>query len=233
MGDAVAVAYVHPNEVAHSWHSCYVNLLGHDLTAHQRVLRGGFVATRCGTGGIVEARNKAVEQFLSDDAADWLWWIDTDMGFAPDTVDRLMAAADPDERPIVGALCFSQREVEADGMGGYRCQPCPTLYQWAQVGDDRQGFTAWLDYPADTLTQVAATGSACILIHRTVLEKLAAEHGPNWYSRLLNPSTGQLLSEDLSFCARSGAAGLPVFVDTSVKTSHLKPIWLAEGDYRP
>lgn len=231
MGDAVTVAYVHSTEVAHSWHSCYVNLLGHDLTSQQRILRGGFLAMRCGTGGIVAARNEAVQQFVDGDT-DWLWWIDTDMGFAPDTVDRLMASADPVERPVVGALAFSQREVELDGMGGYRCEPCPTLFRWAEVADGRSGFTAWTDYPSNQLVQVAGTGAACILIHRTVFEKVAAEHGSNWYSRMVNPSTGQLISEDLSFCARVAAAGIPVHVDTGVKTSHLKPIWLAESDFR-
>lgn len=231
MPDAVTVAYVHPNEVAHSWHTSYVNLLGHDLTAHQRILRGGFLAVRCGTGGLIDARNEAVRQFLTGDT-DWLWWIDTDMGFAPDTVDRLMDAADPTDRPVVGALCFSQRELQPDGLGGYRCTPCPTLFRWAQVGDGREGFTAWMDYPQDQVVPVAGTGSACILIHRGVLEKVAATYPDNWYGRMTNPSTGQVLSEDLSFCARVAACGFPIHVDTGVKTSHLKAIWLAEGDYR-
>lgn len=46
-----------------------------------------------------------------------------------------------------------------------------------------------------------------------------------------NPDTGQLLSEDLSFCAKAVACGFPVHVDTRVNTSHLKPIWLSEDDY--
>ena len=34
------------------------------------------------------------------------------MGFAPDTINRLLEAADPVERPVVGGLCFTQREEE-------------------------------------------------------------------------------------------------------------------------
>lgn len=229
--EAVTVAYVHDLEVAHSWHACYINLLGHDLATHQRVVRGGFIAMRCGTGGIVAARNETIERFLDSRDADWLWWVDTDMGFAPDTVDRLLAAADPTDRPIMGGLCFAQREIDRDGMGGFRCRPVPTLYRWVQVGDGQQGFTAWLDYPADQVVPVAGTGSACILIHRSVLEKVAQQYGPNWYTRMTNPSTGQLIGEDLSFCAKAAACGFPLHVDTSVKTTHLKAVWLAEGDY--
>jgi hypothetical protein len=63
------------------------------------------------------------------------------------------------------------------------------------------------------------------------LEKLGAD-GPHWYSRLTNPTTGQLLSEDLSFCARAVQADFPIHVDTSVKTTHMKTQWVSEADYR-
>ena len=65
------------------------------MTNHGRVIRGGYMGVRYGTGGIVEARNTVARRFLSRDRADWLFWIDTDMGFAPDTIDRLIANADP------------------------------------------------------------------------------------------------------------------------------------------
>lgn len=227
---SACLAYVHAEEVAHSWHLSVVATLGHDMAHTQRILRGGFLAMRCGTGGIVEARNETVRRFLDGDA-EWLWWTDTDMGFAEDTLDRLIAVADPAERPIVGALCFAQQEYAGDGMSGYRTRACPTLYRWAETADGRQGFTAWRDYPRDELVEVAATGSACVVIHRSVLAALAERYGPNWYGRMTNPSTGQLISEDLSFCAKAVQCGFSVHVDTRVKTTHLKPIWLAEEHF--
>lgn len=230
MPDTVTLGYIHPADVAHSWHSSVLNLIAHDMGAHQRVVRGGWIAVRSGTGGIIEARNKVVERFLDSDP-DWLFWVDTDMGFTPDTVDRLVASADVDERPIMGALCFAQRETELDGLGGFRTTPIPTVYQYVELEDGRHGFTPWLDYPRDQVVPVAATGSACLVIHRRVLEAVHAEHGPRWYDRMTNPSTGQKISEDLSFCAKAAALGFPTHVDTSVKTSHLKPIWLAEEDF--
>lgn len=226
--DAVVLAYVHDAEVAYSWHHSVVNLLGYDISAHQHVVRGGWLAVRYGTGGIVDARNQAVEQFLAGDA-DWLFWIDTDMGFAPDTVDQLLAAADRVERPVVGGLCFAQREYAPDGAGGFRCTAVPTLYRWEEREDGVAGFAPWLDYPADQVVPVDATGSACLLIHRSALEAAGAQP----YSRMANPTTGQLISEDLAFCARLAAKGVPVHVHTGVRTTHLKHVWLAEGDYDP
>lgn len=222
---SVMVAWVHSEMVAHSW---FTSLMTAVMTTPEI---GPYVAMRYGTDGLPAARTRVAEQFLTS-GVDWLWVVDTDMGFAPDALSRLLASADPVERPIVGALCFANRETHTDGFGGYRCSAVPTLYQWAQRGDGTSGFAPIYDYPRDALVQVAGTGSACIVIHRSVFEKVAAKFGPVWYQRLTNPSDGSLLGEDLSFCARVVECGLPIFVNTAVKTTHLKPIWLQEDDYQ-
>lgn len=197
-----------------------------------RIVRGGILAMRCGgPNGLVEARNKAVAGFLDQDKAEWLFWIDTDMGFAPDTVERLLEAADPVQRPIVGALAFAQRERTLDGMGGFRTTAAPTIFDWASRQDGARGFLGRSQYPINTLTRCAGTGSACILIHRSVFTRIAEKYGPIWYDRVINPETGQLVGEDLSLCARAAALDIPVHVHTGVRTTHLKEFWLAEEDY--
>jgi hypothetical protein len=153
------------------------------------------------------------------------------MGFPADTAERLLEAADPAERPIVGALCFSQRETEPDHMGGWRCQAVPTIFDWAHLDNGHEGFSVRWDYPHDAVTRCAGTGSACILVHRSVFSRVAAAYGPAWYEMAPNPTTGQLIGEDLSFCARAGALGIPVYVHTGVAASHMKRVWLAEDNY--
>jgi hypothetical protein len=231
---AVTVAYTHSNNVTYSWHHSIVELIGWDMANHARILRGGYVAMRCGTDGLVEGRNRAVREFLADGRADWLFWADTDQGFEPDTVDRLIEAADPHLRPIVGALCFSQREIDADGMGGWRCAPTPTVFDWAKIQTEtgeQQGFAVRWDYPPDTVLRCAGTGSACILIHRSAFEAVRNKCGPSWYDKIPNITTGQRISEDLSFCVRAGALGIPIHVHTGVRTTHMKTVWVAEEDY--
>lgn len=227
---SVTVAYVHANEVAHSWHLSLLDLVGWDLSHHQRVMRGGWMGMRCGTDGLPQARNQAVAKFLSEKDADWLFWIDTDMGFERDTVDQLLAVADPIQRPIVGGLCFAQRERQLDGYGGYRCMSAPTIYDWVSV-DDKTGFMGRAHYPINSVVRCAGTGSACILIHRSVFERIQEANGPVWYDRVVNKDMGQLVSEDLSFCMRAGALNIPVHVNTGVRTTHLKQFWLAEEDF--
>jgi len=233
---SVTVAYVHQNEVTYSWHHSMIELVGYDLVNHGRVMSGGYIAMRCGSDGLVEARNKAVRSFLEDRPSDWLFWIDTDMGFEMDTIDRLLEAADPVERPMVGGLCFSMRETEADGMGGWLTAPTPTVFDWAKIpgkdgAEPQMGFAVRWDYPVNTLVQCAGTGSACLLIHRSVFERLAGKYGPIWYNRVPNTSTGQLISEDLSFCLRAAAEQIPLYVHTGVRTTHMKSAWVGEQDY--
>lgn len=229
-GKAV-LAYVVSDSVAYSWHRSMMGLVAYDSGEAGRLRDGGgFLAIKYGTGGLIHARNQAVYEFLEDyPDADWLFWLDTDMGFQPDALELLLGAADPVERPIVGALCFSQRDDEPDGMGGWRVQATPTIYDWITLAD-QTGYAVRWDYPQDTVTRCAATGSACIVIHRSVLERIREEFG-TWYDRVPNPSTGQVFSEDLSFCVRAGGLDFPVYVDTRVKTTHFKHQWVSEEDY--
>lgn len=226
MTDPVTVAYVHGHEVAYSWHKSYLDLMVHDLTADRRTARGGTLAVKYPTGGIVDARNQVVEQFLQRDVP-WLWWVDTDMGFPPDIVDRLAQAAVTNDATVIGALCFAHRETEPDGFGGWHTTPVPTLYDWVERPDGLTGFAPRYTYQRDTVQQVAATGSAAILIHRDVFTAIDG----GWYDPVVNPSDGRRLGEDMSFCVRATAAGHPVHVDTSVKTTHFKNLWVGEHTF--
>ena len=221
--DSVLVAYVHGTDVAYSWHASLMNMLLYDVGNHGRLAAGGYLAVRYGTGGIADARNKAAAQFL-ETGHQWMFWIDTDMGFAPDTVDRLIDAADPEERPVVGGLCFAQREMMVDDMGGFVTIPQPTIYDWLKADNGEQGFVPRMNYQRDQLVGAAGTGSACLLIHRSVFERLERDA---WYSPLWNGK--QVLSEDLSFCVRLAQADIPLWIHTGVKTTHLKPNWVSEA----
>jgi len=229
--DAVVIAYVHNKDVAYSWHHSMIEMVGWDLTHEGRIMAGGYIAMKCSTNGLVDARNKTIKLFLKEHQADWLFWVDTDMGFTPDTLDRLMAAADPVERPIVGALAFTQREEESDGMGGWRTRAAPTVFDWLKLDDGQMGFAVRWDYPVDMVARCAGTGSACILIHRSVFERMEERFGPVWYDQVPNTTMGQIVSEDLSFCMRAGVLDIPVHVHTGVKTTHQKVLWLTEENY--
>jgi GT2 family glycosyltransferase len=205
-------------------------MLLYDAGTSQRLIRGGYIAMRCNSGGLVEGRNKVAREFLTHDA-DWLFIVDSDMGFAPDTLERLLDAADPDERPIMGVLYFAWREVEVDGASGFRCKAAPVIHDWVETSEG-QLFMGVNRYPQDTVMRCAGTGCGGLLVHRGVFEKIEANYGPAWYDRIRGDD-GRWISEDLSFCVRAGALGFPVHVHTGVKCTHMKTLWVSEEDYQP
>ena len=230
-GPAVAVAFIHDgNEVEYSFFHSYFQLIRFDGLLHARTWRGGEFSIRGGTDGLAAARNVAVRDFLRDSDAEWLWWVDTDMGFAPDTVELLLQASDPADRPIMGALCFANRDVDNDGMGGRLALAAPVIMDWKHV-DGEAGFDTRWNYAQNAIVRCDGVGSACVLIHRSVFERMQVEFGEHWYTRRINTTTGALMSEDLSFCSRAMALEIPVHVHTAVKTTHAKRVWLSEDHY--
>lgn len=219
----VVAAYLHGGHVAHSFHHSCRNLWIWDATHHRRII--GFIGQECGAGRITDGRNDVVRRFLATDA-EWLLFIDSDMGFDPDAVDRLVAAADPVDRPVVGGLCFGQRRGAVGPAGSVRLQQFPTIYQWVMGGIT--GCAPIHDYPADSLVRCDATGAAFLLIHRSALETLRGRYDEPrpWFDEMIQ--AGRVFGEDLTFCWRLRESGVPLHVHTGVRTSHYKHGYLTD-----
>lgn len=226
----VVVAYLHPGEVTYSFHSSLNRLVDYDRSRDPSEWRlGQWMAVSCGTGGLIEARNQTIRDFL-EGPGEWLLIVDSDMGFQPDALDHLLAVADPEERPIVGGLCFAWKETTPDGVGGFRCSPRATIFDWVEREGQPSVFMGRSIYPVNAVVRCDATGAAFLLVHRNVLEQIRGEHGEHWFDRVPG-SDGSLLGEDISFCLRAGALGIPLHVHTGVKTTHMKHLWVSEHDF--
>lgn len=219
----VTVAWLHPGEYAYCFAESMKDMMFFDVANQGRIMGHphGTVAKQCSSAGIVEGRNKVARAFLDETESDWLLWIDSDMGFAPDTCDRLLAAADPKDRPVVGGLCFAASADGSASFHGMRHRCVPTMYDFVE-NDTEVGFTARLAYPADEVVQVGGTGSALLLVHRSVLDAIRAKYGDNWYTPVTHPKGPTTFSEDLSFCIRVQSVDRSVWVHTGVKTTHDK-----------
>jgi GT2 family glycosyltransferase len=215
----VVAAYPHPHEVSARFHKCWDSLRQYDFGHRRRIAEGGGHLANSSGANITNARNEIATAFLDRHDADWLWFVDTDMTFEPDVLDRLVDAAHPQDRPILGALCFSLQD-------GYRA--APTLYTIRP--DGKAGRTFY--YPKDTLVR-SMTGTGCLLIHRTALETIRASgRFPTAYPFFQECAFGDLpVGEDLTFCIRAEAIGIPVHVDTSIKCGHEKPFIVDEEMY--
>jgi len=169
------------------------------------------VVKRVSGPNISTPRNLIVRDFLEDNLAPWLFMCDTDMWFPPDTVDRLIAAG----KPVVGALCWS-----LDGGERY-----PTMYELVERDTGVLAFTRYADWPDDTVMRVSATGAACLLLHRDALltvEKHSRDAAAPWFRESAVGAPLALMGEDMTFCLRCAAAGVPVHVHTGVKAGHMK-----------
>jgi len=202
-----------------------------------RIIRedGQYMRIVSGTMGVAAARSKIVSQFLAT-RAEWLFMVDTDMGFEDDTIERLIQASEANSCPVVGALCFAQKadpRVPETSLHAQRFTIVPTLYRYVDLGTER-GFLSITDYAPNQFQFVDATGAAAILMHRDALRAVGPEPFRPMVVRGANPDgTDREFSEDLSFCARLANAGVAMGVDTSVKTTHHKGgIFLDETTYQ-
>lgn len=202
-----------------------------------RIIREGgqYLRVMSGTMGVASARSKIVRQFLDTDA-EWLFMVDTDMGFEDTTIERMIQSSELNQTPVLGALCFAQKSDPRNpetSLHATRYRLVPTLYRYVDTGQER-GFMPITEYAPDRFHVVDATGAACILMHREALEAVGPEPFRPMIVKGANPDgTDREFSEDLSFCARLANAGVPIGVDTSIKTTHHKGgIFLDEETYR-
>lgn len=199
---------------------------------------GGTIMVTSGPR-VAETRSKIVDTFLHADhfqTAGWLLMVDSDMVFRPDDVRVLIDHADRLERPIIGGLCFAG--ITPESM-------YPTVYSLGR--DENSGqfdVDKVMDYPKNALVKVAATGAAFLLVHKQVFMRMGRPHPegfgtmpdgtPNvypWFAEGHVDKHGRPFGEDISFCIRAGALGIPVHVHTGAQIGHHKSVILTEELY--
>ena len=169
------------------------------------------------TANLAKARNRLVDEFLHNpdhEQCGWLWFCDTDMVFPPDLLHRMVARAVQMDLEILGALCVI---VTADG-------PVPTMF----IHDDDAITKVLLDWNPEQVLELAATGTGCLLVHRSVLQDMFDKSGGSkncWFGFDIRTGKSGIewsLGEDVSFCLRAGEAGHKTYVDTTAQVGHHK-----------
>jgi len=216
------VGYLSPGLVHSGFAESMLDLLVYDMAFHKRIVNGGGrLCTQAGAN-LSGPRNGLIRKFLAYGKADWLWLVDSDMVFRPDTVERLLEHADPVTAPIVGGLCFGFDD---------KANVQPTLF--GLVGDeDSPQVIRYHEWPPDSMFEVAATGAACLLIHKSALERIRDVQLPRrngrpgyndafpWFQE--TEHDGNPVSEDITFCWRAIQTGCRVWVNTAVQIGHIK-----------
>ena len=224
MNESLVIGWVHPGDVNGMFMESIIRMYAtDDARPTPRLLRGagGTLGVQSGPR-IAEARNAVIDGFLRQTTGEWLLMVDTDMVFTPDAVDALFDAADPEDCPIVGGLCFG------GGRGG---RMFPTLYRLnPDVEPGQSPIEVIEDYPKDALCEVTATGAAFLLMHRAALVKIGDHYGKPypWFAEGTVAKGGMTFGEDTAFCIRAQSLGIPIHVHTGAKVGHVKPQILNE-----
>jgi hypothetical protein len=207
--DNVVIGYIHPGQVsAFFTHSLMMSLM-HDQGLNKRIVG---IEQDWSSANVSMSRNAVTQRFLDGYDAEWLWWIDSDMAWEPTALEALLDVADRVSAPIVGGLCFGASNGEL----------FPTIYQLAEF---EGGITTVRvhEFEPNTLTPVAATGAAFLLIHRSVLEGIrdrVFNKTFTWFQE--TEMAGRPVGEDITFCLRALECGFRSFVHTGVEVGHHK-----------
>jgi hypothetical protein len=206
---SVCLGWVHAGNVRAEFMDSILGVLAEPLSAR---LIGRYETFTAGSH-IPAARNQVAAQFLAGPEA-WLWMVDTDLIFLPGLLTRLAATADEHNRPLVTGLYFTTTRAGLPLV--------PMIYD--RDPKRRPEFTPCQGWQPGSVIEVGGCGAGCLLIHRRVLESVAAaEDGPAWFDELTDDSH-RTLGEDLSFCLRATWAGFPIVADTAARAGHVKPL---------
>ena len=148
--------------------------------------------------------------------AEWLFFMDVDQTFHPDTIPRLLETAARHEARIVSVLCH---------LGKW---PFAPLAGWAKR-DERGDWSFVNSRGRDWKKDFAPLGKGVVdvdwvsggglLVHRDVID--AIEWPP--FQDVWDPKTGRrLMGHDVSFCLKAKEKGFKILVDTDVNSDHGK-----------
>lgn len=237
----VVIAWIHPGTVDGMFCDSVVGSFMHDtVLGHQRLSKWGGQISMRSSPRIAEARSQLVDRFLEAEhflEAEWLWMVDADMTWRDDSLERLLEIADPVDAPIVGGLCFAGGS-KGPGKG---IEMYPTIYRLYRK-DDGVHIEPVREYPRDSVVKVGGTGAAFLLVHRSVFLRMMQPHDkggfgtypdgrPNaypWFAEGHVDHRGMPFGEDIAFCLRAQAMGIPVYVHTGISVGHVKTMVLEE-----
>lgn len=170
---------------------------------------------------LTSQRNEAVQRMRGD----WLMFIDDDMVWQPDAVQKIVEAREEHDLDMLGGLCFRRAEP-------YQ----PTLFMRERADGGAYNFLE--TWPADEIVEVDATGCAFLLIHKRVFEMIAGGEMPPHEYRVREGGPPPnffrwegTMGEDLRFCQDAKAAGARIWVHTGVEIGHVTEIKVGHRDF--
>lgn len=143
---------------------------------------------------LYEARNNCVQTFLKSDAS-YLFFVDSDAVPPLNAIEQLLSHGF--DKKIISGLCYEIKQ-DSDGV----LKRIPLILE-----EVKSGKYKIMDLKLKGLIEVDATGTICVMIHKSVFK---AVKEPWFYNR----------AEDFYFYGKAKRAGFPIYVDCDCKIQH-------------
>lgn len=161
---------------------------------------------------IYDSRNSLAEYAVKMEA-DYILWLDSDMTFQPDTLERMMKVLDEHQDiDILSGLYFSLPSSSVSSTSN------------ATGVNGKLKFENMDDVP-DGLREVAGCGFGGVLMKTDCLFDIAGKEGPVWFSPMVNAG------EDCAFCMRARKYGYKIYLDPSIEFGHMGYAAVTRGFY--
>ena len=161
---------------------------------------------------IYTSRNSLAQRAIQMDA-DYVFWLDSDMVFEPDTLVRMLKTLRDNNLDILTGLYFR------------RVRPyTPVLFDKLDI---RRNICSWSEFHEipTGLFEVGGCGFGCVLMNAGVFLDVQAKHG-NMFAPLGNNG------EDIAFCWRARDCGYKIYCDPSIICGHVGKIIVDEKFYQ-
>lgn len=153
---------------------------------------------------VYNARNNLARQAIKTEA-DYVLWLDSDMVFSPDLLQRMMKVSKENDIDFLTGLCFRRKPPYT-----------PCLFDKLERLENGAGasYTALMSVP-DGRFKVGGCGFAGVLMTTDVILSVSAKFG----GRMFDPLPG--FGEDVAFCWRARQCGYDIWCDSEIELGHV------------
>ena len=183
---------------------------------------------------ITRARSRLTARFLAHPEATHILFCDADIGFAPENVFRLLDA----DKAVIAAVC-PMKYIDWDRARAAAKADAPDLMAAALGYVVR--FLPTPDHSVEVengIAKVAYGGTGFLMIQRAAMQRIVDAHpelrakmgdmgdrladdAPMVFETMIEPETGQSLSEDYAFCRRWRDLGGEIWADMEARLTHV------------
>lgn len=150
---------------------------------------------------IYTARNDLATRAIQMEA-DYVFWLDSDMVFQPDTLERMMDTMQKNDLDFLTGLYFR------------RVPPySPVLFDQLDINGVVCKFSEFKTIP-DGLFEIGGCGFGCVLMKTDIFFDVQVRHG-NMFAPIANNG------EDVAFCWRARESGYKLYCDPSIVCGHV------------